>query len=57
VNPWHEEGMARALDRALRMPLEERRDHYAKLSAVVQGTTAVSWAEDFLSALERCRVS
>src|SRR4029079_8215725 len=43
TNPWHEEGMARGLDRALRMPLEERREHHAKLLAVVMRTTAVSW--------------
>ncbi|MFO0758938.1 MAG: trehalose-phosphatase [Byssovorax sp.] len=55
TNPWHEEGMARDLDRALRMTLEERRDHHAKLLAAVQRTTAVSWAEDFLRALEACR--
>ncbi len=57
TNPWHEEGMARDLDRALRMPLEERKEHHARLLAVVQRTTAVSWAEDFLEALERCRRS
>src|SRR6204780_4974294 len=51
TNPWHEEGMARDLDRALRMTLEERREQHAKLLPVVLRTTAVSWAEDFLRAL------
>ncbi len=55
TNPWHEEGMARDLDRALRMSLEERREQHAKLVAAVMRTTAVSWAEDFLRALEACR--
>ena len=55
TNPWHEEGMARDLDRALRMPLEERRAQHRKLLAAVHRTTAASWAEDFLTALEACR--
>ena len=55
TNPWHEEGMARDLDRALRMSLEERKEHHARLLAAVQRTTAVSWAEDFLAALSQCR--
>lgn len=55
TNPWHEEGMARDLDRALRMPLAERREHHEKLLAAVMRTTAASWAEDFLHALEACR--
>jgi alpha,alpha-trehalose-phosphate synthase [UDP-forming]/trehalose-phosphatase len=55
TNPWHEDGMARDLDRALRMPLDERRERHAKLLEAVMRTTAVSWAEDFLHALEACR--
>jgi trehalose 6-phosphate synthase len=55
TNPWHEEGMARDLDRALRMSLEERRANHQKLLAAVHRTTATSWAEDFLTALEACR--
>jgi trehalose-6-phosphate synthase len=54
TNPWHEEGMARDLDRALRMTLEERREQHAKLLPAVLRTTSVSWAEDFLRALEAC---
>jgi trehalose 6-phosphate synthase len=57
TNPWYEDGMARDLDRALRMPLDERKEHHVKLLAAVQRTTAISWAEDFLRALERCRTS
>jgi len=57
TNPWHEDGMTRDLDRALRMPLEERREHHGKLLEAVMRTTAVSWAEDFLQALEACRRS
>jgi trehalose 6-phosphate synthase len=54
TNPWHEEGMARDLDRALRMTLDECREQHAKLLQAVLRTTAVSWAEDFLRALEAC---
>ncbi|MEZ4295973.1 MAG: trehalose-phosphatase [Polyangiaceae bacterium] len=57
TNPWHEEGMARALDRALRMPLAERKEQHAKLLAAVMRTTATSWAEDFLRALLSCAAS
>ena len=51
TNPWHVDGLARDLDRALRMGLEERRARHAKLLAAVSRTTALTWAEDFLSAL------
>ncbi|MGH7899362.1 MAG: alpha,alpha-trehalose-phosphate synthase (UDP-forming), partial [Candidatus Binatia bacterium] len=54
TNPYHVDGLARDLDRALTMPLEERRERHAKLLAVVSRTTAVTWAEDFLAALEAC---
>jgi trehalose 6-phosphate synthase len=54
TNPWHPDGMARDLDRALRMPLEERRDRHARLLAAVSRTTALTWAEEFLDALGAC---
>jgi alpha,alpha-trehalose-phosphate synthase [UDP-forming] len=55
TNPWYGEGLARDLDRALRMPLEERRARHARLRAAVDRTTAVTWAESFLEALAACR--
>ncbi len=55
TNPFHPDGMARDLDRALRMPLEERIDRHARLLAAVRRTTASSWAEAFVAALEACR--
>lgn len=55
TNPWYIEGMARDLDRALRMPLEERKSRHAKLLAAVQKSTALTWAEDFIATLEACR--
>ena len=55
TNPWHREGMARDIDRALRMTDEERRARYSKLVAAVQRTTATTWAESFVAMLEAVR--
>ena len=55
TNPFHPDGMARDLDRALRMPIEERIDRHTRLLAAVRRTTASSWAESFVAALEACR--
>ena len=55
TNPWYVDGMARDLDRALRMPLEERKVRHEKLLAAVSRTTALTWAQDFISTLEACR--
>jgi trehalose-6-phosphate synthase len=57
TNPWHADGMARDLDRALRMELAERQERHRRLLAVVSRTTATTWAEDFLEALTVCRSS
>jgi alpha,alpha-trehalose-phosphate synthase [UDP-forming]/trehalose-phosphatase len=51
TNPYHADGMARDLDRALRMPLEERKARHARSLAVVERTNAQSWAMSFLDAL------
>ena len=55
TNPYHLDGMARDLDRALRMDLNERKARHAKLLASVQRSNAVTWAEGFLDALAACR--
>lgn len=55
TNPYHIDGMARDLDRALRMPESERKARHAKLAATVQRSNAASWAESFLDALASCR--
>jgi alpha,alpha-trehalose-phosphate synthase [UDP-forming]/trehalose-phosphatase len=55
TNPWDPEGTAHDLDRALRMPIDERRARHAELSAVVSKTTALTWAEDFLRDLGGAR--
>ena len=51
TNPWHPEGVARDLDRALRMDLAERQARHRRLLEVVTGNTATDWAESFLRAL------
>jgi alpha,alpha-trehalose-phosphate synthase [UDP-forming]/trehalose-phosphatase len=51
TNPWDSEGTARDLDRALKMPAEERSRRHAKLLEVISRTTAITWAEDFLRSL------
>jgi alpha,alpha-trehalose-phosphate synthase [UDP-forming]/trehalose-phosphatase len=55
TNPWFIDGLARDLDRALRMELPERRARHDKLLASVAKTTAITWAEDFLGALAQCQ--
>jgi trehalose 6-phosphate synthase len=55
TNPYHLDGMAKDLDRALRMPLGERRERHTRLHAAISRTTALTWAEEFLRMLEACR--
>jgi len=55
TNPWDCEGTAQDLNRALTMPLEERRRRHSKLMEVISRTTALTWAEDFLGALSQPR--
>ena len=53
VNPYDPEGVAIAINRALSMPLEERRQrHAANLKALVRNDLT-HWAERFLASLER----
>jgi alpha,alpha-trehalose-phosphate synthase [UDP-forming]/trehalose-phosphatase len=55
TNPYHADGMARDLDRALRMEHPERKARHVKLLATVERSNAVTWAEGFLDALSACR--
>lgn len=48
TNPFHPGGVAVDLDRALRMPLAERQQRHAALSAVVTSSTPRTWANGFL---------
>jgi trehalose 6-phosphate synthase len=51
TNPYHRDGMAADLVRALSMARAERCERHARLRAVVERTTASAWAEQFLAAL------
>lgn len=51
TNPYHIDGMARDLHRALRMPPSERVSRHARLKDAVERTTALTWAEDFVREL------
>jgi trehalose 6-phosphate synthase len=51
TNPYHVDGVAADLDRALRMALDERRARHARLITAATSPTAASWADDFLARL------
>jgi trehalose 6-phosphate synthase/phosphatase len=51
VNPYDEEGMAGALERALEMPTEERRERMGALYRRVVRNNAVAWSERFVEEL------
>jgi trehalose 6-phosphate synthase len=52
VNPYDSEGVAIAIDRALSMPLEERRQRHADNYKVLVRNDISHWAERFLATLE-----
>src|SRR5690606_6405418 len=52
VNPYDLDGMAQALDRALRMPGGERRERLSALKARIEALDVQGWAERFLASLE-----
>jgi trehalose 6-phosphate synthase len=51
VNPYDPESTAGALDRALSMPLEERRARHAELYKVLAANDIKFWGERFIAAL------
>lgn len=53
VNPYDPEGVAIAIDRALAMPLEERRMRHVANFRVLVENDLTHWAERFLGTLER----
>jgi trehalose 6-phosphate synthase len=53
VNPFDVDEIADAVDRALDMPIEERRARYAPLMSRVEQYDVHAWREDFLNALQR----
>jgi trehalose 6-phosphate synthase len=52
TNPWHIDGMAEDLNRALRMGLMERQERHSRLLVAVGQRTAATWADQFLHSLE-----
>lgn len=55
VNPYDSEGVAIAIDRALAMPLAERRQRHADNYRVLLRNDLSQWAKSFLDTLERPR--
>ncbi|MGH6665970.1 MAG: alpha,alpha-trehalose-phosphate synthase (UDP-forming) [Pseudolabrys sp.] len=53
VNPYDPEGVAIAINRALSMPLEERRQRHAANFKALARNDLAHWAERFLATLER----
>ena len=51
VNPLDAEAMAEQLDRALKMPLGERKERWASMMQGLEEQTASRWAENFLAEL------
>jgi trehalose 6-phosphate synthase len=52
TNPHHAAGLAADIDRALRMPLDERRVRASRLAAIVASTSPARWATAFLDRLD-----
>ena len=53
TNPFHPDGLARDLDRALRMSLDERKRRHHGMMVSLAGNTPHAWATKFLSHLQR----
>ena len=51
VNPYDAEGVGNAIDRALSMPLEERRNRHAELFKILSENDLAHWSESFLARL------
>jgi trehalose 6-phosphate synthase len=53
VNPYDADRTAEALHRALSMPLDERRERWSAMMAVLRRNTLTAWRDSFLSALQQ----
>jgi trehalose 6-phosphate synthase len=51
VNPYDTEATAAALAQAFSLPLDERKDRWTDMIAVLRSNTVHDWADDFLKAL------
>jgi trehalose 6-phosphate synthase len=52
TNPFYCDGLADDLDRALSMPLDERRERHRRMLQTVLWTSSTGWADRFLETLE-----
>jgi len=52
VNPYDVQGVANALQRALNMPLDERKERWKALDRSVRRDNVVAWRENFLDKLK-----
>jgi trehalose 6-phosphate synthase len=53
VNPFDADGVADALNQALRMPLAERQARWAQMWRAIEGTSSAGWGRSFLGTLIR----
>jgi trehalose 6-phosphate synthase len=53
VNPLDPDDIAEAMDVALMMPVDERLARWRTMEAALRKTTAATWCQSFLDALER----
>jgi trehalose 6-phosphate synthase len=53
VNPYDPDAVAEALQTALGMPLEERRERWRAMMAVLRRNSIMAWRESFLGTLSR----
>ena len=53
VNPYDQEAVAAAIDQALSMPLEERKERHRDMIAALTANDIKGWGERFLAALVR----
>jgi trehalose 6-phosphate synthase len=53
VNPYDTEAVAAAINRALSMPLEERRERHTAMYATLLHNDIDRWAERFIATLTR----
>jgi trehalose 6-phosphate synthase len=55
VNPYDSRGMAHAIQQALTMPLEERRERHQAMTAALRQNCLHRWRERFVGALDELR--
>ena len=55
VNPYDSHAIAAALDKALAMPLAERRERHESMMQVLRRNNLMQWSQSFLERLQGCR--